>query len=96
MIKIIWAYKEKDPLKVFLESQLNAADLKGYEVKKFSIDRLPELIDLYELKQWCNVIFLNKDGKKIAVFEGPFSSKDIENTLEFIEEIIKISKERGF
>ncbi|AJO60862.1 thioredoxin family protein (plasmid) [Bacillus subtilis] len=82
MVKVIWIYKVNDPLNDFLERQINAADLQGSEFEKVSIDEHPELIEEYEIEKTHTLVFFDREGDRIANYDGPFNSKELEESIK--------------
>lgn len=81
MINISYAFSKHSPLNSFLERQIEEANLEGYSFSKWTIERNPMLVELYDLKVWHTVIFRNTFGDEISRLEGPFNSKELEEAL---------------
>lgn len=95
MVKVIWIYKVNDPLNDFLERQINAADLQGSEFEKVSIDEHPELIEKYEIEKTHTLVFFDREGDRIANYDGPFNSKELEELIKVVQFFDYVSNYHG-
>ncbi|MEK5205192.1 hypothetical protein NST55_28530 [Bacillus sp. FSL R10-2789] len=82
MIKIVYAYSEGSLINPFLERQFRNANLEGYPLTKWSIEKNPMLVEHYNITRWHTVIFLDLKGRELLRLDGPLDSNRLEESLQ--------------
>jgi len=90
MLRILFVYKQADPLSDYLLSQLKdvKTDKKTVLVAT-ALEKSPEYIEKYDLNYNHTLMITNFHGTELYRLEGPFNKEDIAGIIQKLKEAKK-------
>lgn len=88
MIRILYAYKQNDPLNPFIERQIREANLEGAIFSSWSHELNPSLVEHYDITKHHTIIFKDPQDNELLRIEEPFSSERLEEGLSHAKKIL--------